>query len=133
MTSLRCCLQIELCPDLVTLLRRQLHDLYRGMARLMPGARVGRQAVVQYFGEVLEHPAVCLLQHWQPEVVAQKRQTLSALRDEVATIVTESGRRQSQRVLPGSKAESDQELRGAASNLNFAETSCCSFRPSNRH
>lgn len=115
----------------MTLLRRQLHDLYRGMARLMPGARVGRQAVVQYFGEVLEHPAVCLLQHWQPEVVAQKRQTLSTLKDEVATIVTESGRRQSQRVRPGSKAESDQELRGAASN--FAETSRCSFRPSNRH
>lgn len=84
----------------------------------MPGthARGGKLAVQKHFVQVLEHAAVRLLQHWSPDAVAQKRQTLSALQDEVVAILTESGQRHTKR--PGAKAESDQELQGGGVGVN---------------
>eukprot|EP00892_Ulva_mutabilis_P011345 jgi/Ulvmu1/8583/UM045_0026.1 len=105
--------KVELCPKLISTLQQQVRQLQLEMQSLMPGrpAAVGMGAgkaeLETFFGKVLQHPAVLLLQQWYPEVVADKAQELQALKEEVVKIVLEEKQR-NKRLRP--PAEADQQL-----------------------
>ena len=107
------CMQVKISAAVIAKIDLQLGQVLQRLGScvsLDPGKASGDWQLRELFCGILQHPAVLLLKHWDPETAATKTGDLNSLRRDLEVIVTETRQRDGRK--RGSQAEIKKQIQG---------------------